>query len=167
MVSVNVLPESKAPLVTMKGAPERVLARCDRALIDGKIVALEGEVKARIEQIQAQVRACVRGSARACVRSCFHANIRRRVLCNANMMAQVLDSRYVYLRRSGSAIVCRTLDDTLVLSCLPVAVVLRAWAGAYIHPSIHPVRCPRASRAGFRGAGVRPRSVSSQIQILR
>ena len=54
MVSVNALPETGAPLVTMKGAPERVLARCDRILVDGKIVPLEGEVKERVSQMQAQ-----------------------------------------------------------------------------------------------------------------
>lgn len=38
----------------MKGAPERVLARCDRALVNGKVVPLEGDVLARIQQMQAE-----------------------------------------------------------------------------------------------------------------
>eukprot|EP00750_Incisomonas_marina_P027115 INCI6131.1.p1 GENE.INCI6131.1~~INCI6131.1.p1 ORF type:complete len:1584 (+),score=265.23 INCI6131.1:123-4754(+) len=54
MVSVNSVPGSDAPLVTMKGAPERVLARCDRAMINGEVVPLEGEVLDRIVEMQTQ-----------------------------------------------------------------------------------------------------------------
>mmetsp|Transcript_37875 Transcript_37875/g.55796 ORF Transcript_37875/g.55796 Transcript_37875/m.55796 type:complete len:1533 (+) Transcript_37875:68-4666(+) len=54
MVSVNAVPGSDAPLVTMKGAPERVLARCDRAMINGEVVPLEGEVLDRIVEMQTQ-----------------------------------------------------------------------------------------------------------------
>jgi sodium/potassium-transporting ATPase subunit alpha len=54
MVSVNEVDNSDSPLVTMKGAPERVLARCDRVMIDGKIVPLEGEVLEQIVSMQQQ-----------------------------------------------------------------------------------------------------------------
>jgi sodium/potassium-transporting ATPase subunit alpha len=48
MVCVNKVPGSDGPLVTMKGAPEPVLARCDRVMVHGEIVPLEGEVLRRL-----------------------------------------------------------------------------------------------------------------------
>lgn len=54
MVSVNANPDTNSPLVTMKGAPERVLARCDHAMINGEVVPLEGEVLDRIVTMQTE-----------------------------------------------------------------------------------------------------------------
>jgi sodium/potassium-transporting ATPase subunit alpha len=55
MVCVNKVPGSSAgPLVTMKGAPEPVLARCDRIMINGEIVPLEGEVLQRVVDMVVQ-----------------------------------------------------------------------------------------------------------------
>ena len=55
MVSVNAMPTSDAPLVTMKGAPERVLARCDKAMIDGKVVPIDDAIRQRVIAMQVRI----------------------------------------------------------------------------------------------------------------
>lgn len=54
MVSVNRNPDTGAPLITMKGAPERVIARCDHVMINGEVVPFEGEVLDRVRAMQEQ-----------------------------------------------------------------------------------------------------------------
>lgn len=54
-VSIHQQPQSSNPLLVMKGAPERVLTRCDKILIDGKVVDFTPELRKKMEDLQMEL----------------------------------------------------------------------------------------------------------------